>query len=41
MKIRTLAASLLVVGLPLAWAASDEPIQPIQPAKLHLLQFLP
>jgi cytochrome c peroxidase len=33
MKIRTLAASLLVVGLPLAWAASDEPIQPIQPAK--------
>jgi cytochrome c peroxidase len=33
MKIHTLAASLLVVGLPLAWAASDEPIQPIQPAK--------
>jgi cytochrome c peroxidase len=33
MKVRILAASLLVVGLPLAWAASDEPIQPIQPAK--------
>lgn len=33
MKLRTLAASLMVVGLPLAWAAADEPIQPIQPAK--------
>jgi cytochrome c peroxidase len=33
MKIRTLAASLLVIGLPLAWAASDEPIKPISPAK--------
>ncbi|HTY04254.1 MAG TPA: cytochrome-c peroxidase [Rhodocyclaceae bacterium] len=33
MKVRTLAASLMIVGLPLAWAASDEPIQPIQPAK--------
>lgn len=33
MKARTLAASFMVIGLPLAWAASDEPIQPIQPAK--------
>jgi len=33
MKPRTLAASLMIVGLPLAWAASDEPIQPIQPAR--------
>jgi cytochrome c peroxidase len=33
MKARTLAASLMIIGLPLAWAASDEPIQPIQPAK--------
>ncbi len=33
MKARTLAASLMLVGLPLAWAASNEPIQPIQPAK--------
>lgn len=32
MKARTLAASLMIVGLPLAWAASDEPIQPIKPA---------
>jgi cytochrome c peroxidase len=32
MKLRTLAASLLVVGVPLAWAAADEPIQPITPA---------
>ena len=32
MKARTLAASLMVIGLPLAWAASDEPIQPIKPA---------
>ena len=32
MKLRTLAASLLIVGLPLAWAASDEPIQPVKPA---------
>jgi cytochrome c peroxidase len=33
MKVRTLAVSLLVVGMPLAWAANDEPIQPIQAAK--------
>jgi cytochrome c peroxidase len=33
MKARTLAASLMIIGLPLAWAASNEPIQPIQPAK--------
>ncbi len=33
MRVRSLAVSLLVVGLPLAWAANDEPIQPIQPAK--------
>lgn len=33
MKARTLAASLMIIGLPLAWAASDEPIQPIQAAK--------
>jgi cytochrome c peroxidase len=33
MKVRILAASLLIVGLPLAWAASEEPIQPIQSAK--------
>ncbi|MBI4997510.1 MAG: cytochrome-c peroxidase [Rhodocyclales bacterium] len=33
MKVRILVASLMVLGLPLAWAASDEPIQPIQPAK--------
>jgi len=32
MKARTLAASLMIIGLPLAWAASDEPIQPIKPA---------
>ena len=33
MKIRNIAASLLVIGLPVAWAAIDEPIQPIAPAK--------
>jgi cytochrome c peroxidase len=33
MKLRTLAASLMVAGLPLAWAAGDDLIQPIQPAK--------
>jgi len=33
MKVRILAASLMVVGLPLAWAVADEPIQPIQAAK--------
>jgi cytochrome c peroxidase len=33
MKIRIVAASLFAVGLPLAWAAVDEPIQPITPAK--------
>jgi cytochrome c peroxidase len=35
MKTRThiLAVSLFAVGLPLAWAAADEPIQPITPAK--------
>lgn len=33
MKARTLAASLMIIGLPIAWAASNEPIQPIQPAK--------
>jgi cytochrome c peroxidase len=31
MKLRTVAASLLVLGLPLAWAASNEPIQPVKP----------
>lgn len=31
MKLRTIAASLFVIGLPLAWAASNEPIQPIKP----------
>jgi len=33
MKVRAIAASLLVVGLPLAAAATDEPIQPITPPK--------
>jgi len=33
MKVRVLAASLFFLGLPLAWAASDEPIQPIVPPK--------
>jgi cytochrome c peroxidase len=33
MKIRTLAASLMLVGLPLAWAAVDEPVKPVAPAK--------
>ncbi len=32
LKLPAIAASLLVVGLPLAWAAADEPIQPIKPA---------
>ena len=31
MKKRTLAASLLLIGLPLAWAVGSEPIQPIRP----------
>jgi cytochrome c peroxidase len=31
MKLRTVAASLFVLGLPLAWAASNEPIQPVKP----------
>jgi len=34
MKVRTLVAALLAVGIPAAWAASSEPIQPIQPAKI-------
>lgn len=33
MKVRIIAASLFVMGLPLAYAASDEPIQPIAPPK--------
>ncbi len=33
MKLRTLAASLLIAGLPLAWAAANEPVAPIQPPK--------
>jgi cytochrome c peroxidase len=33
MKVRLLAASLFVIGLPVAWAASEEPIQPITPPK--------
>ena len=33
MKRRILATALLAIGLPLAWAASGEPIQPIAPAK--------
>jgi cytochrome c peroxidase len=33
MKIHLIAASLFVMGLPLAYAASDEPIQPIVPPK--------
>ena len=33
MKVRILAASLFAFGLPLAWAATTEPIQPIAPAK--------
>jgi len=33
MKTRIIAAALMTVALPLAWAAADEPIQPIAPAK--------
>ncbi len=33
MKLSTLAVSLMVVGVPLAWAAAEEPIQPIKPAQ--------
>ena len=33
MKRRILATALFAIGLPLAWAASSEPIQPIAPAK--------
>ncbi|HMY07594.1 MAG TPA: cytochrome-c peroxidase, partial [Accumulibacter sp.] len=34
MKKRTIAASLItIIGLPLAWAAANEPISPIVPAK--------
>jgi cytochrome c peroxidase len=31
MKFRTLVAYSMLVGMPAAWAAADEPIQPIQP----------
>lgn len=34
MKIKILAASLLAVGVSVAWAAANEPIQPIPPAKV-------
>jgi cytochrome c peroxidase len=34
MKVTTLAASLLILGLPLAQAANIEPIQPIKAAKV-------
>jgi cytochrome c peroxidase len=34
MKLRIIAAALLTVALPLAWAATDEPIQPIPAAKV-------
>jgi cytochrome c peroxidase len=34
MKMRILAAALLAIGLPAAWAAANEPIQPIPPAKV-------
>jgi cytochrome c peroxidase len=34
MKIRTIAAALLAVCISAAWAAADEPIQPIKPAKI-------
>ena len=34
MKIRTIAAALLAGCISAAWAAADEPIQPIKPAKI-------
>ena len=34
MKIRTIAVALLAVCISAAWAAADEPIQPIKPAKI-------
>jgi len=34
MKMRTLTVVLLAIGIPAAWAASNEPIQPIPPAKV-------
>lgn len=34
MKMQTLAAALLVIGIPAAWATTNEPIQPIKPAKI-------
>jgi cytochrome c peroxidase len=34
MKLRILAAALLVIGIPAAWATIDEPIQPIPAAKI-------
>ncbi len=34
MKMKTLAAALLVIGIPAAWATANEPIQPIPPAKI-------
>src|SRR5450759_3401273 len=34
MKIRTIAAAILAVCISAAWAAADEPIQPIKPAKI-------
>ena len=34
MKIRTIAAALLAVCISAVWAAADEPIQPIKPAKI-------
>ena len=34
MKIRTITAALLAVCISAAWAAADEPIQPIKPAKI-------
>ncbi len=33
MKLKLIAASLLTLALATAWAASDEPIKPIEPAK--------
>ncbi|MFH0933922.1 MAG: cytochrome-c peroxidase [Pseudomonadota bacterium] len=37
MKARIFAASLIILGLPVAWAANDEPIQPIvPPAQINL-----
>jgi cytochrome c peroxidase len=34
MKIRTITVTLLAVCISAAWAAADEPIQPIEPAKI-------